>query len=302
MSQVSALQAKLQTLGGSSVSTSSPVPVTVTVRELKVRTSPSTSASRVLSAYRGERVSVIAEVTGQNVEGNSKWYKTKSGYYIWSGGSTAPLFVINVNTPVQTNTQATQTTQTQPAATVVVNTQQTIPSLVCTYPSAPTGYHYEGNDTSTNCGKSLVKDQTQIVTLSPAQRDAQRVADMQIIISALDKYKAQFGNYPTPSLNMQVNNAHDENYCGDLSAAGSNDFIKELVDKGILSKVPVDPLNPAIDPQEGFCNDFGYTYSYFVYPAGAWGGDVAKGKFYILAVRSMDFKLRNSPKPLLMLK
>lgn len=61
--------------------------VLVTAKELRARTQPNTYSPSIVSIYTGEKVSVVEVVTGQIVEGNSTWYKTKSGYYVWSGGT-----------------------------------------------------------------------------------------------------------------------------------------------------------------------------------------------------------------------
>jgi len=64
--------------------------VVVTSSQLNVRTAPSTSAAIVDTLSRGDVVAVFGSVQGEAVNpGNSTWYTTKSGWYIYSGGTGA---------------------------------------------------------------------------------------------------------------------------------------------------------------------------------------------------------------------
>ncbi len=47
-----------------------------------VRSGPSLSSPVVMKVYQGDTVVVTGTVSGQSVNGDSTWYKTKSGYYI----------------------------------------------------------------------------------------------------------------------------------------------------------------------------------------------------------------------------
>jgi hypothetical protein len=67
-----------------------PAPTTGTakvINEAYVRVAPSTSAklggSQLL--HPGETFKFVAEVTGQSVAGNSMWFKSQFGNYVWSG-------------------------------------------------------------------------------------------------------------------------------------------------------------------------------------------------------------------------
>jgi DNA-directed RNA polymerase subunit RPC12/RpoP len=53
-----------------------------------VRTAPNRQATIIKVLPAGSTFTAIAEVEGENVDGNSKWYKTSDGYYIWSGAET----------------------------------------------------------------------------------------------------------------------------------------------------------------------------------------------------------------------
>ena len=119
-----------------------------------------------------------------------------------------------------------------------------------------------------------------------AQRDSQRLADMQTIMTALDTYKAKFGQYPNPSNNDPGETSGTPN-CGgwDVSAQNANNFIADLVNKGILTKVPVDPVND-ITSANGACGD--YSYLYYRYPAGSQGADSSKGAYYVLGINKFE--------------
>jgi hypothetical protein len=62
--------------------------VTVNVPKLYVRSQPTTKAplSGVRVMFFGMRVRAVAQVTGESVGGNNKWYKSAYGNYFWSGG------------------------------------------------------------------------------------------------------------------------------------------------------------------------------------------------------------------------
>lgn len=61
----------------------------VTVPSINVRSAPTTAAplagSRQMS--KGARFQFVAKVTGQNVAGNSVWYRSARGNYVWTGGA-----------------------------------------------------------------------------------------------------------------------------------------------------------------------------------------------------------------------
>lgn len=91
----------------------------VTVKELRARTSPYTTSPSVVSIYLGEKVSVVEVVTGQMVEGNSTWYKTKSGYYVWSGGTAGGVSLPSVASTVA-NVATGNTTASNAASPFIV--------------------------------------------------------------------------------------------------------------------------------------------------------------------------------------
>ncbi|MFE6686439.1 SH3 domain-containing protein [Streptomyces sp. NPDC057743] len=52
--------------------------------ELTVRTGPGTNYRAVGSLRHGEVVTLVCKVNGQNVRGNSRWYKLREGRYAWA--------------------------------------------------------------------------------------------------------------------------------------------------------------------------------------------------------------------------
>ena len=60
--------------------------VEITASSLNVRSEPNTKKSPVLSIKKGQKVKVVGYVEGESVGGNSKWYKSEKGNYLWSGG------------------------------------------------------------------------------------------------------------------------------------------------------------------------------------------------------------------------
>ncbi len=59
----------------------------ITASSLRVRPEPNTKKSPVTSLKKGQKVKVVGYVeNGESVSGNSKWYKSEKGNYLWSGG------------------------------------------------------------------------------------------------------------------------------------------------------------------------------------------------------------------------
>lgn len=103
-------------------------------------------------------------------------------------------------------------------------------------------------------------------------RDAQRLSDITAIAKALESYKAQTGSYPTAVGNSVGGWEISSN------PNGNHAFLDQLVTAGVVSKVPVDPVNT------GDMNTAGSKiYAYYRYPAGTYGCPSA---FYVLAVRT----------------
>ncbi len=123
-------------------------------------------------------------------------------------------------------------------------------------------------------------------------RDSKRVSDMQIIVKALEMYKIRNGDYPNSG--SMTGTASWE-----VSSDGSSatDFISALRTGGVVSKIPVDPINTVnqatapnqtdwLDP--GQANPQAYIYFYKYFGAGSYGCDPARGSYYILGVRVME--------------
>lgn len=61
--------------------------VTVNADVLNVRSASNTQASILGKLNAGDSFTAACYVTGESVEGSSKWWKTSSGGYIWAGGT-----------------------------------------------------------------------------------------------------------------------------------------------------------------------------------------------------------------------
>lgn len=66
-----------------------PIRVTVNVNFLRVRSSPSTTASLAGSKYlrKGDSFMVAGWVTGENIGGENRWWVSSKGNYVWVGGT-----------------------------------------------------------------------------------------------------------------------------------------------------------------------------------------------------------------------
>ena len=107
-------------------------------------------------------------------------------------------------------------------------------------------------------------------------RDATRLADMANIEKALRIYNAYNGNYP-PIAESDCGGWDDSN--GDANGNGKP-FIEVLADSGLMPRMPVDPS------KELGCS--AKRYRYYVYTAGSYGCDPARGDFFVLGVTDME--------------
>jgi len=99
-------------------------------------------------------------------------------------------------------------------------------------------------------------------------RDSRRLSDMKQIQLALELYYDDHNEYPEEN---------SSNGSWEHSTEDGGDFIDFLKDQGYMGKVPVDPINS------------GSTYySYYVYPAGNYGCNIASGEYYVLGARDME--------------
>lgn len=128
-------------------------------------------------------------------------------------------------------------------------------------------------------------------------RDADRLADIQTIVKALETYKTNNGIYPDEVSTLNAGGWEVSN-----SVAGPTNFLASLVSPNGISRVPVDPRN-SVD-QSGAANSLSaswsgnnYIYFYYRYPAGNAGCDVSKGEFYVLGVSRMDTVAAGSSHP-----
>lgn len=116
-------------------------------------------------------------------------------------------------------------------------------------------------------------------------RDTQRVSDMKAIVKGLEMYKTLNGSYPAPNGTNAIGG-------WEVSSINPSQFLSALRTSGVMSTVPVDPINNSTTSLSG------YLYRYYRYPAGTGGCDVSRGAFYVLAVgdaESASNQLSTSP-------
>lgn len=100
----------------------------------------------------------------------------------------------------------------------------------------------------------------------PIGRDSARISTLYRVDAALDAYVSRYGKPPP--------HQPDSRFGGwETSLDGS--FLKELVDKGLLVTLPLDPLN-----------DDQFHFRYCVYPPGSWGDN--KEPFFVLAATGLE--------------
>ncbi|MDX2776131.1 prepilin-type N-terminal cleavage/methylation domain-containing protein [Streptomyces caniscabiei] len=105
-------------------------------------------------------------------------------------------------------------------------------------------------------------------------RDTQRVHDMQTIVKALELYKIQTGTYPPVHPTNQISG-------WEVSSINPGQFLSALKTSGVVSSVPVDPINNGTTVH-------GMLYRYTLYPAGSNGCLSSRGAFYVLAVGDVE--------------
>jgi prepilin-type N-terminal cleavage/methylation domain-containing protein len=116
-------------------------------------------------------------------------------------------------------------------------------------------------------------------------RDTQRVSDMKTIVKGLEMYKTLNGSYPAPSTTNTVSS-------WEASSKNPSQFLSALKASGVMSSVPVDPVNT------GTTDQYGFLYKYYRYNAGTNGCDAARGAYYVLAfgdAESSSSQLSTSP-------
>jgi len=103
-------------------------------------------------------------------------------------------------------------------------------------------------------------------------RDAQRLMDVQALVTAIEAFAQDRGKLPLP--------AEERGHAGwDTTLDG--DFLAPLIDGGYLSETLLDPLNDEL-----------HHYRYYAYPKGY---DGFPAEFYVVGVRGLEseeFQLR----------
>lgn len=118
------------------------------------------------------------------------------------------------------------------------------------------------------------------IGFSKIQRDDQRIADMGVIIGALEQYVNENSDFPE-TIPDSCGLGWDAGPCG-----SSKTFIPDLVTSGYLSTVPTDPIGNS-----------GNHYSYYHYKAGAFNCDRNRGSFFVLGIRNLETKLKAGSSP-----
>lgn len=115
-------------------------------------------------------------------------------------------------------------------------------------------------------------------------RDSQRVSDLKSIQKAIELHRIQTGAVPVSSASGLGAQSGWES----SAREAKGEFLKPLVSNGVVSAVPVDPVNNATeDSMTAAAASNKYTYVYYVYPAGNSGCDPARGRYYVLGALSM---------------
>ena len=106
-------------------------------------------------------------------------------------------------------------------------------------------------------------------------RDAIRLSHANAITKTLEIYHVRNGSYFGPT----SANGSWETSNEDTPA----DFMETLVSKGLLDKVPVDPINSSSS-----------YYAYYRYSAGSYGCDSSRGAFFVFGIKDLETSGRPS--------
>jgi len=107
-------------------------------------------------------------------------------------------------------------------------------------------------------------------------RDAERLTEVEHTVKTLEIYKTTYGHYPYNSDGDDAYGGWDIGYLGGES--GTDTFIKPLVDSGLVTKVPGDPVGTTSST----------AYLYYRYAAGSYGCDVNSGAFFVLGIKNLE--------------
>jgi len=109
--------------------------------------------------------------------------------------------------------------------------------------------------------------------------DSRRLSDMQDIQKTIEAYKVTNGAYPPVTAANQDSSWYETSY-----VTGS--FLDSIKSSGIVNKIPVDPVNNST-----------YFYRYYLYGAGEYGCDAARGSYYVLSFVRFQSKSGNGYGP-----
>ena len=106
-----------------------------------------------------------------------------------------------------------------------------------------------------------------VSTQMAGARDARRLAAIETVRQAVDRYYRDHGEYPAPHQNASY---------GGWDVSHDGDFVRVLRDEGYLEEELMDPVN-----------DETYHYRYYVYDQGSYGCS-GTTRFYVLGIRNFE--------------
>jgi len=107
----------------------------------------------------------------------------------------------------------------------------------------------------------------QLTGRQAAARDARRLADLHVVIDAIEQYYAETHQYPAADKSAKH---------GGWDVSHDGNFISELVTKGYLRTVIGDPIN-----------DETHHFRYYVYDQGSYGC-AGPGPYYVIGIRTLE--------------
>lgn len=108
--------------------------------------------------------------------------------------------------------------------------------------------------------------------------DTRRISDAKSIQNAIELYAVENGSYPPVAIGGTAMSGWE---ASSLEPAGQ--FLRPLVDRGIASSVPVDPVNNATSAAMTNSENT-FSYAYYVYGSGSSGCDSSRGAYYVLGI------------------
>lgn len=86
--QVNSVTGGTNASGTTGTGTTQNCSITVNATRLNVRSTPSVAGTLIRQYSAGQTFTTTGSVTGDNVEGSNRWWRTSDGYFVWAGGTT----------------------------------------------------------------------------------------------------------------------------------------------------------------------------------------------------------------------